>query len=159
MTEQNEHGWWNGIIERDGVTTSGYFPKNYVRVKSTTISLPKPPPRPLPKINEDNAGSEVPTENFEKLNMQYNSRKSVTKQGPSFSLKTLAAFDELMDFGVAVELELGNSSSPSPTGAYITNGMRVEMKVSALLWDGASSVIEEFSQGKTLFLSELFCLV
>jgi hypothetical protein len=88
-------------------------------------------------------------EDLAKTNMasQYNSRKSLLKQGPSFSLKTLAAFDELMDFGVAVELELPTGNSASATGAYISNGMRVDVKIQALLWDGASSVIEEFATG------------
>eukprot|EP01034_Spumella_vulgaris_P024099 gene24099-30402_t len=56
-----------------------------------------------------------------------------------------------MDFGVAVELELPTGNSASATGAYISNGMRVDVKIQALLWDGASSVIEEFATGPLSF--------
>jgi hypothetical protein len=142
--EKNEHGWWNGIIQRDNVPHKGYFPKNYVRPKSI-VSAPRPPPRP--SLND--SAVEKLEEDLAKTNMsaQYNSRKSLLKQGPSFSLKTLSAFDELMDFGVAVELELPVGTTSTSTGAYISNGMRVDIKIQALLWDGASSVIEEFASG------------
>ncbi len=148
VIEKNEHGWWNGIIQRENIAHKGYFPKNYVRPKSSPNSAPKPPPRPsadsVEKLSSDLQETQIEQP-------YQNNRKSI-KQGPSFSLKTLAAFDELMDFGVAVELEANpNASAHSSTHAYITNGSRVELKVSALLWDGASSVIQEFASGPLSF--------
>lgn len=145
VIEKNDHGWWNGIIVRNGVNHQGFFPKNYVRVKSAQ-SAPKPPPRPSADSGND---ADQLARDVERIHME--NRKSVLRQGPSFSLKTLAAFDELTEFGVCVELDSASFSEKAASSTYLTNGMRVEMKCSALLWDGASNVIQEFASGPLSF--------
>ena len=72
---------------------------------------------------------------------------SVT-QGREFSITSLAAFDELMDTGVAIEYP----NNESPTGALIQAGYKVELDIVAMTWDGASTSTNVFANGKLAFI-------
>jgi len=64
-------------------------------------------------------------------------------EGAEFSITSLDAFDDLMNLGYCVEFK---STSGTGKGA-IALGSRVELHCSASLWDGAATVIHQFSQG------------
>jgi len=77
------------------------------------------------------------------------SKMSVAEtRGPSFSLKTCQAFDDLMDLGFAVELE---DVSKAVAGDLIPKGFHVELSCVAKIWDGASTVTKEFATGTVAF--------
>lgn len=167
VLEKNDHGWWLGMISRDGDLNKGYFPKNYVKAR---IEAPKPPPRPMSMLKTaDNAhlappsaandsGSRRGSANVDMGDL--NKRMSQAKleiPGPSFSLKTLKAFDELMELGFAVEVEVetGNEKDAGASNhdeKEIQVGQRVELKCSAMIWDGASTITKEFATGVVAFV-------
>ena len=47
VKEKHDHGWWFGVIERDGILNKGHFPKNYVKDRVNAPPRPPPPQRPL----------------------------------------------------------------------------------------------------------------
>jgi hypothetical protein len=65
-----------------------------------------------------------------------------------FALKTLDAFDDLLDKGVAVEMiESGNKSSATESSSVrtpITQGIAVTVHCTAYMWDGSSSRIKAY---------------
>ena len=69
-------------------------------------------------------------------------------QGREFSISSLAAFDELMDDGIAIEYP----NNDVPTGALIQTGYKVELEVIAMAWDGASTSTSIFANGKLSFV-------
>ena len=143
VMQKNDHGWWYGIANRNGTLHKGYFPKNYV--KPVVISnIPKPPPRPSktlePPVSEQ--------KNVTKLTEQVS--KMTVSRGPSFSLKSCSAFDDLMEFGYAVEIiEDSNKGNDKVIG----KGARVELKCRAEIWDGASTLTKEFANGNVNFVT------
>eukprot|EP01035_Chromulina_nebulosa_P025315 gene25315-33045_t len=120
VIEQNSHGWWLGISTRGGGEGSpaqirkGYFPKNYVRAKN----IPPPlPPRPANMISGQSsmAGSTQPTvaesnRVSKRLNTNFINAQADSKKH-SFSLKSLKAFDDLMENGISIEIEHRESES------------------------------------------------
>lgn len=81
--------------------------------------------------------------------METVSKLSLEPRGPSFSLKTCQAFDDLMDLGYAVELE---DASSVPAGDFVPKGYHVELNCVAKIWDGASTVTKEFANGTVAFV-------
>lgn len=159
VIEKNDHGWWLGIAIRDGTIHKGYFPKNYVKPYSPTESnIPKPPPRPLtlPKANviDDNSnnnnndtnGTSTNNSNDE-INLKMNEINIV--DGPSFSLKSLDAFDELVNVGYTIEL---NNTIIIPKFNGIKIGTKVSIKCIAMTWDGASTKTKEFANSNLTFI-------
>jgi hypothetical protein len=137
VTEKTEHGWWLGSADRDGTIHKGYFPKNYVRAKT---SAPAPPPRP--------SGLTKKIDDVDALATAVKATRVSGRQANTFSIRSLAAFDQLIELGVAVEVT--NSSNPSTS--TITNGMRVELDCTAMIWDGASTGTIDFSKGRIGFI-------
>lgn len=141
--EKGEHGWWLGSSSRNGTLHKGYFPKNYVRPKPETSSAPAPPPRPSALIQK--AEEQALSESMKAVSV---SSAKAKRSAQSFSVRSLAAFDDLTELGVAVEV-----TKPSVTGgALITNGMKVEIECHAMIWDGASTATTDFSRGKIQFI-------
>ncbi len=64
-----------------------------------------------------------------------------------FSMQTCEAFDALVDSGVAVEMK----SDASVSGQKVQENNRVEMTLSAMIWDGSSSQTQLFSEGTLKF--------
>ena len=126
VLEQNPHGWWLGIAHRgggDGSPTQiqkGYFPKNYVRAKNLP---PPPPPRPA-NMSSGQSSTEVEiqpagTENnriSRKLNTNFISSSQTESKKHSFSLKSLKAFDDLMENGISIEIEHRESEAAQEIG-------------------------------------------
>ncbi len=69
-------------------------------------------------------------------------------QGREFSITSLAAFDELMDYGIAIEYP----NNDVPTGSLIQTGYKVELDIIAMAWDGASTSTSVFANGKLSFV-------
>lgn len=159
VIEKNDHGWWLGIAIRDGTIHKGYFPKNYVKLYSPNESnIPKPPPRPLtlPKANviDDNNNTtnttndtNVTSTNNDELNLKMNEINII--DGPSFSLKSLDAFDELVNIGYTIEL---NNTIIIPKFNGIKIGTKVTIKCIAMTWDGASTKTKEFANSNVTFI-------
>lgn len=122
----------------------GYFPKNYVKPLVIVPNAPKPPPRPTRSLDPPVAEVAV-TKLAENLSTKVN-----LVRGPSFSLKSCAAFDNLMELGFAVEVE--DTGKPAK-GDLIQKGMRVELNCCAKIWDGASTVTKEFANGTVSFVT------
>lgn len=127
------------MADRSGSLHKGYFPKNYVKPIVIVPDAPKPPPRPARSM-------EPPVETKLVENV---AKMSVEHRGPSFSLKTCHAFDDLMELGYAVELE---DISKSVAGDLIERGFHVELNCVAKIWDGASTVTKEFATGTMAFV-------
>ena len=104
---------------------------------------PKPPPRPSRPADLPTPDP-APTKLMETV-----SKMSLEPRGPSFSLKTCQAFDDLMDLGYAVELEDGSAAA---AGDFIAKGFHVELNCVAKIWDGASTVTKEFANGTVAFV-------
>lgn len=106
VLEKNAHGWWLGAAVREEGLQRGYFPKNYVRAKN---SPPIPPPRPMPAlpIDEQPKASDVMENRISKrLNTNFISQKNAeASKQQTFSLKSLKAFDDLMENGISIEIE------------------------------------------------------
>lgn len=81
-------------------------------------------------------------------NVTHSYRDVNITQGREFSITSLAAFDELMDYGIAIEYP----DSDAPTGALIQTGYKVEVDVIAMAWDGASTSTSVFADGKLSFV-------
>lgn len=141
VLESNEHGWWLGVIERDGNLLRGYFPKNYVKEKPRVVNnAPKPPPRPV-SLAKGGADVNDLASAMEQTSLE-TQRKST--RGPSFSLRSLTAFDDLMSKGYSVEIANDPNVSKGLVGAV---GQLVTMQCTASIWDGASTETKEFASG------------
>ena len=85
----------------------------------------------------------------------------------SFSLKSLSAFDDLMENGISIEIEHRESESYPDIGnfRYISLillwdqnvylsviGLRVELDCTAMTWDGASTITNKFTSGRVGFI-------
>jgi hypothetical protein len=165
VVEKHEHGWWLGMINREGEIFKGYFPKNYIKEKPRVRNAPKPPPRPISLPKHEGGSSKQSADALNKVTtdmgdmrvMEHPSADSVrVNRGPTFSLKSLPAFDDLMSKGYAVEIKEKekNSSSSSPVGrgASAGAGSLVEMSVHAMTWDGASTFTKTFANSKIKFI-------
>lgn len=122
-----------------GSLHKGYFPKNYVKPKVwNDATVPQPPPRPEGKLGEKGSGSEVDegvkTLSINMSRTSVDNRKSNSRK--SFSLRSLQAFDDLSDKGLAVEVDADSEHN----GSLIEGGMRVVINCMAMSWDGASTV-------------------
>lgn len=157
--EKNEHGWWLGIAQRNGNVYRGYFPKNYVKEK--VRAAPAPPPRPH-EIKREPDVAEVtecvkaisvsPTRNSTAAAAISPSSRATSVRRAVFSLRSLAAFDELTDRGYAVEIAAPAGAAASQTGTQrAAPGDRVELQVVGLIWDGASTDTREFGRGTLRF--------
>jgi FKBP-type peptidyl-prolyl cis-trans isomerase FkpA len=157
------------MINREGEIFKGYFPKNYIKEKPRVRNAPKPPPRPISLPKHEGSGSskqsgdaltKVTTDMGDMRVMEHpgSSASSIrVNRGPSFSLKSLPAFDDLMSKGYAIEVkekEKNSSSSTSPAGrgASAAAGSLVEMSVHAMIWDGASTFTKTFANSKVKFI-------
>jgi hypothetical protein len=59
-----------------------------------------------------------------------------------FSLNTIEAFDALVEAGVALEMRYA-----APNNQAVTEGVRVKMQCSAMIWDGSNTEAHVFSEG------------
>ncbi len=84
------------MIERGGTLFKGHFPKNYV--KQCANEPPAPPVRP-PSIKP----AAPVAKNTNRISRMFIEKPS--KEGTQFSLRSLQAFDELLELGVALEIE------------------------------------------------------
>lgn len=74
------------------------------------------------------------------------------ERGPSFSLKSCSAFDELIELGYAVEID--STSKPTAADAEpLSRGVRVTIHCKAEIWDGASTITKEFANGQVSFVT------
>lgn len=142
VLQKNDHGWWYGVANRSGTLHKGYFPKNYVKPVVIVPDAPKPPPRPA--RNMEPPAPEPVTKLAEAV-----ATKVVLERGPSFSLKTCTAFDDLMELGYAVEVD---DAGKAAKGELIQKGKRVELHCNAKIWDGASTVTKVFADGAVSFV-------
>ncbi len=159
--EKNEHGWWLGVVERDGTLVRGYFPKNYVKEKPRVRDAPKPPPRPVSMVKAPDAPATPPpaqsggmsqvTSGMQSVNLSDDpsARRSTVKRGPTFSLKSLTAFDDLMNKGYAVEI---TQDGQSQRGLVAVSGQLVEIQCLAQTWDGANTDTHDFCSGVVKFI-------
>lgn len=173
MLEQNSHGWWLGVaIRGEAGLQKGYFPKNYVRAKNVP---PTPPPRPsniskAPSTSEEDAKPPIADNRISrKLNTNFIPESVSASKRQSFSLKSLKAYDDLMENGISIEIESRESESSPDIGVnlfplvyfpilqslfffyfyfvFVVLGLTVELQCSAFIWDGASTDTTEFSNG------------
>jgi FKBP-type peptidyl-prolyl cis-trans isomerase len=158
VLEKNEHGWWLGVVERGGTLVRGYFPKNYVKEKPRIRDAPLPPPRPVSMAKEPapstsssaTAAVEQVSNGLQSVNLTEDaSRKSSARRGPTFSLRSLNAFDDLMNKGYAVEVSAESANQRALIGVA---GQCVEMHCVAMTWDGANTDTHEFCSGVVKFV-------
>lgn len=161
ILEKNEHGWWLGIAQRNGHVYRGYFPKNYVKEK--VRAAPAPPPRPQDMKRESDVAevtegvktvSVSPTHNSGSAAASTTSpiSRATSVRRAAFSLRSLAAFDELTDRGYAVEIAAPAGANAAQMGTQrAAPGDRVELQVVGLIWDGASTDTREFGRGTLRF--------
>lgn len=161
ILEKNEHGWWLGIVQRNGNVYRGYFPKNYVKEKVRVVA-PAPPPRPFDmnrsecEVSEgikavSIGSSKISSSNIPSMTVSPSSgNRASSIRRAAFSLRSLAAFDELSDRGFAVEIAAPAGVSQATT-QYAKPGDRVEMQLVGLIWDGASTDTREFGRGTLRF--------
>eukprot|EP01040_Poterioochromonas_malhamensis_P012160 gene12158-13298_t len=154
VIEKYDHGWWLGTIERDGTVFKGYFPKNYIKEKPRPKNAPKPPPRPIslpkPVDNIDQAVAKVTTDVGDLRVLEHPQTNSIrVNRGPSFSLRSITAFDDLIGKGYAIEIK--DKDKPA-RGAAAAAGSLVEMTVHAMIWDGASTFTKTFANGTIKFI-------
>jgi hypothetical protein len=95
---KHEHGWWYG---QSNPEKQGYFPKNYVRKKTFDEK-----PASGPTFSEDQI--------IESEHLDGEIIEAVMKP---FSISSLAAFDELVDSGMTVEI-ISPSREPTPPPVY-----------------------------------------
>mmetsp|Transcript_5446 Transcript_5446/g.8908 ORF Transcript_5446/g.8908 Transcript_5446/m.8908 type:complete len:366 (-) Transcript_5446:10-1107(-) len=174
VMQQNDHGWWYGIANRGGTIHKGYFPKNYVREVVEVPDVPRPPPRPsLPKVPDPPVPSNS-TAVGEATELAEPLQNLTLKRGPTFSLKTLPAFDELKEVGYTVEIgssEQDRTSRVAPVVTFddadgrasskkliqklklIEVGTHVEMMCTARTWDGASTEMKQYASGIVNFVA------
>jgi len=176
VTEKPDHGWWSGRTS-DG--HEGVFPMNYVReVKNAPVVPPRPPsatgpakpPKPAKSAEEEESdafdlalkglqggdGEDDGESDDEEAGGGGVGRSSdlhghmlyaqSVAAGQPFSIESLDAFDELMNDGFCIERK-GEANA----GQDIEPGMRVDLQISAITWDGAATVVHTFKSGAINF--------
>lgn len=163
VIEKHDHGWWLGMIQRDGVLYKGYFPKNYIKEKPRPRNAPKPPPRPISLPMPPNETRSKSSESVEKATNKITTDLADMRvlehpqptpslrvnRGPSFSLRSIPAFDDLMNKGYAIEIK---DKDKAARGAAAAAGSLVELQVHAMIWDGASTFTKTFANGTVKFI-------
>lgn len=152
ILEKNEHGWWLGIVQRNGSVYRGYFPRNYV--KERVRAAPAPPPRPTDMKRGDSEAAEAAAA-VQKVSIRdtapvAGSRVSSIRRA-AHSVRSLTAFDDLTDKGYAVEIAERAGAPAITSGTKAVSGDRVELQVVGLIWDGASTDTREFGRGVLRF--------
>jgi hypothetical protein len=148
VKEKHDHGWWYGVIERDGVLHKGHFPKNYVKARAN-VPPPRPPPPQRP-LSTKEASNGDPSNLSNRLGRML--INDPIREGQSFSLRSLTAFDELSEYGVTLEIEnFGGNKAASGDVSTINPGMRVEIECVGMIWDGSAVITREFSKGILCF--------
>eukprot|EP01038_Epipyxis_sp_PR26KG_P008308 gene8308-11240_t len=172
ILQQHDHGWWYGVACREDGLVRGYFPKNYVKAKKIVVNAPRPPPRPgslqttSPKPSPVSSPITDSPDNVGKLTKQFSDNNNISNktqsaiasptatQPRSYSVRSLKAFDDLTEKGFAVELDEFTAEDNSKGDRIrVEAGMQVEISCSAMIWDGASSNTNEFSQGTLAFVA------
>ena len=105
----------------------GYFPRNYVR----------------PKLISEQSEIEKTAESRYSSALNYLKQEIYRRQ---FSMESCDAFDNLVDSGFAVEIK--NSASGTTN---ITENSRVDIKYTAMIWDGSNTQTQVFSEGNLKF--------
>lgn len=147
VKEKHDHGWWFGVIERDGILNKGHFPKNYVKDRVNAPPRPPPPQRPL-SVKQGSPADALPAR-ISRLFLN-----SPAKEGVSFCLRSLAAYDELTEYGVTLEIEnFGGKKAASEDERCIGEGMRIEIDCVGMWWDGSAVITREFARGTLCFTS------
>lgn len=148
VKEKHDHGWWYGVIERDGMLQKGHFPKNYVKAR-VNAPPPRPPPPQRPLSTKEYANDGISNLSNRLGRMLVN---DPIKDGQSFCLRSLTAFDELSEYGVTLEIEnFDDKKAVSDAVNTISTGMRVESECVGMIWDGSAVITREFSKGTLCF--------
>lgn len=145
VQDQHEHGWWYGFIQRDGSLLKGHFPKNYVKPLANAPPAPPPPPmRPLSIRKDEDDINDVTTLSKRISRMLIDTPVVV---GKGFALGSLEAYDDLAQYGIAVEIvKAVDDSIPA-----VEIDMRVELDIVGMIWDGSETITKEFGRGKLTF--------
>ena len=142
VIEQNEDGWWKGTSEGH----TGFFPRNYVRAKTDEApALPPRPPSLLPPVSTLDGDVSPTTETVQTPTSKHLDYDTSVALGDGFALSSLDLFDALMNDGYCVDVKTHGS------GPVVASNQQVSMDVKASVWDGAATVIHEFSEGKVVF--------
>lgn len=130
-----------------------------MKEKPRIRDAPKPPPRPVSLAKTPDQPSTPPPGGSSSAVDQLSSglqgssledsRKSTAKRGPTFSLKSLTAFDDLMNKGYAVEV---TPETASQRGLIAVAGQLVEVQCVAMTWDGANTDTHDFCSGTVKFV-------
>eukprot|EP01039_Chlorochromonas_danica_P007789 gene7789-8600_t len=156
-----DHGWWLGSVDREGEVMKGYFPRNYVKPLPRRVAppAPRPPPRPLSLAATPLDVGKVAA-SVAALSVREEKAAAEQEEGRArpFSIKSLPAFDHLMEKGFSVEIDgaspsgSGSGSAESEAGPVLPRrGQEVSVDCVALLWDGAHSSAKEFTAGPLRF--------
>ena len=158
VKEKNEHGWWFGFLQRDGKLYKGFFPKNYVKPKVKAVEPPRPPRRPPSNKPDTSTSKDIDTggatESEGILKSTSISRLLVNQpqqEDQAFCLRSLKAYDELAEYGVALEINNYGNEMAIKDESTITNHSTVEIDCVASFWDGSKTVDTEFTRGVTSF--------
>lgn len=157
-----DHGWWLGSVDREGEVTKGYFPRNYVKAlpKRVAPPAPRPPPRPISLVATPlDVGKVAASVAAISVREEKTAEEEGKARARPFSIKSLPAFDDLMEKGFSVEID---GASPTPLqneggegqkseAALPRRGQEVSVDCVALLWDGAHSTAKEFTAGLLRF--------
>jgi hypothetical protein len=161
VLEKNDHGWWLGLAIRDGNQAKGYFPRNYIKEKPRVRNAPRPPPRPASLSAKAGTLGSTPaagTSDTEKIVadmadmrvLEHPPSTSIkVNRGPSFSLRSLSAFDDLVNKGYAIEVKDKGKTNGGAVGSF---GSLVEIQCQAMIWDGASTFTKSFANGVVKFI-------
>eukprot|EP00981_Chlorochromonas_danica_P011734 scaffold4233_cov180-Ochromonas_danica.AAC.25 len=139
----------------------GYFPRNYVKPLPRRVAppAPRPPPRPLSLAATPLDVGKVAA-SVAALSVREEKAAAEQEEGRArpFSIKSLPAFDHLMEKGFSVEIDgaspsgSGSGSAESEAGPVLPRrGQEVSVDCVALLWDGAHSSAKEFTAGPLRF--------
>ena len=168
VIEKDANGWWLG---ENSECERGYFPSTFVEIKKPSLpsrsndgrALPKPTSQSDAKDkdctlsdqnNEEDTDDEDKAVEHEKkfsrpvsmygtpLVNGHLDFKTSRSEGVEYSLSSLEAFDDLMNDGFCIELKCASGKKEC-----IVNGSRVSFHCSASVWDGAATVIHQFSKG------------
>jgi hypothetical protein len=172
VLQKDESGWWLG---ENSESEQGYFPSNFVKPKKPPLPARANidralPPKPTVKsaetfgaakdcgdisaeLNSDDDCEEIESRPARPMSMygtplenghlDFQTSSSVGKE---FSITSLDAFDELMNEGFCIEF-----ITKSESARKLRRGSRVSVHCSASLWDGAATVIHQFSEGDMCF--------
>eukprot|EP01031_Cornospumella_fuschlensis_P043987 gene43987-53776_t len=146
VLEKHDHGWWLGSVDRTGEVQKGYFPKNYVKERPKVNPAPAPPPRPTSLANRA-----LPPTVPDISEVAGEVSKMSVSRGPTFSLRTLPAFDSLTNRGFAVEL-VGEKEGDEASKVLPQAGDLLSLEVTAATWDGARGGISVYAEGTVSFV-------